>query len=168
MSGKSKWESLFSVIENMREEDVVEIEEVLREVDVKKIALVLRELSDNADSILELIKVSKMLKESGSLAGIEGLLEVSDETFNAIARAEFMKAVGNAMMLVYMLSLFNHATLMKAAEATPKCVDKALEEASRVDKGLGLIELLRLVRSPEMAIVIKGFMSMVKCFRSKS
>jgi uncharacterized protein YjgD (DUF1641 family) len=159
---------LLAVFEGVREEDVEEVERLLKGVDIKKLALLLRELSDNADAILSLIEVAKMLKETGTMAALKGLLEVSDETFNAVARAEVMRALGNLMMLVYMLSLFDNFTLMRAAETTPKCVDVAVREASRVERGLGLLELLSIMRSPEVATALRAFTSFMKCVRGKS
>jgi uncharacterized protein YjgD (DUF1641 family) len=97
----------------------------------------MKELSDNADAILSLIEVAKMLKETGTTAALTGLLEVSDETFNAIARAEVMKAVGNLIMPVYMLSMFDNFMLMRAAETTPKCVDVAVKKLLRLKEGWG-------------------------------
>jgi uncharacterized protein YjgD (DUF1641 family) len=125
----------------------------------------MKELSDNADAILSLIEVAKTLKETGTTAALTGLLEVSDETFNVIARAEVMKDVGNLMMLVYMLSMFDNFMLVRAAETTPKCVDVAVKEASKVERGLGLLELLSIMRSPEMAAALKAFTSIVRCMR---
>jgi len=165
--GRPRWEALLAMFETMREEDIEEIEGILKGVDVKKLALLLRELSDNADAILALVELAKKLKESGTTAALSSLLEISDETFNAVARAEVMKALGNMMMLVYMLSQFDNFMLMKAAETTPKCIDTALGEASKVDKGLGLLELLNLMRSPEMAAALKGFIAMMRCLRGK-
>ncbi len=162
---KSKVETLLALLETLKEEDVEEIEAILKTVDLKKIAILMKELSENADSIISLIEIAKMLKESGALAALSGLLEVSDETFNAIARPELMKATGNAMMLVYMLSLFNHGTLLRAAETTPKCVETAINEAAKTEKGLGLLEILRIMRSPEMAAALKSFITMMKCLR---
>ncbi|MDM7275852.1 MAG: hypothetical protein P3X22_007065 [Thermoprotei archaeon] len=164
---KSRVEALLAIFETLKEEDVEEIEETLKAVDLKNVAILLKELSENADSIISLIEVARMLKESGTLAALSGLLEVSDETFNAAARAELMKAVGNAMMLVYMLSLFNHGILLRAAETTPKCVEAAINEAAKTDKGLGLLELLRIMRSPEMAAALKSFMAMMRCLKGK-
>ena len=165
--GRPRWDALLAMFETVREEDIEEIEGILRGVDVKKLALLLRELSDNADAILALVELAKKLKESGTTAALSSLLEISDETFNAMARAEVMKALGNMMMLVYMLSQFDNFMLMKAAETTPKCIDTALGEASKVDKGLGLLELLNLMRSPEMAAALKGFIAMMRCLRGK-
>jgi uncharacterized protein YjgD (DUF1641 family) len=165
--GKPRVDVLLAMFEGVREEDVEEIERVLKSVDLKKLALLMKELSDNADAILSLIEVAKMLKETGTTAALTGLLEVSDETFNAIARAEVMKAVGNLMMLVYMLSMFDNFMLMRVAETTPKCVDVAVKEASKVERGLGLLELLSIMRSPEMAAALKAFTSIVRCMRGK-
>lgn len=162
---KTRWDVLLAMFESMREEDVEEVESLLKGVDVKKLAVLLKELSDNADTILSFIELAKMLKETGILAALSGLLETSDETFNATARAEVMKALGNMMMLVYMLSLFDNFMLMKAAETTPKCVDVAVKEASKVNKGMGILELLNTMRSPEMAAALKAFIAMMKCMR---
>jgi len=165
---KPRVDALLAMFEGVREEDIEEMEKVLKSVDLKKLALLLKELSDNADAILSLIEIAKMLRETGTTAALTGLLEVSDETFNAMARAEVMKAVGNLMMLIYMLSSFDNFMLMRAAESTPRCVDVAVREASKVEGGLGLLELLRVMRSPEMATALKAFTSLMKCLRSRS
>jgi uncharacterized protein YjgD (DUF1641 family) len=165
--GKPRVDVLLAMFEGVREEDVEEIERVLKSVDLKKLAILMKELSDNADAILSLIEVAKMLKETGTTAALTGLLEVSDETFNAIARAEVMKAVGNLIMPVYMLSMFDNFMLMRAAETTPKCVDVAVKKASKVERGLGLLELLSIMRSPEMAAALKAFTPIVRCMRGK-
>jgi uncharacterized protein YjgD (DUF1641 family) len=164
---KLRVDALLAMFEGVREEDIEEMEKVLKSVDLKKLALLLKELSDNADAILSLIEIAKMLRETGTTAALTGLLEVSDETFNAMARAEVMKAVGNLMMLIYMLSSFDNFMLMRAAESTPRCVDVAVREASKVEGGLGLLELLRVMRSPEMATALKAFTSLMKCLRGK-
>jgi Uncharacterized conserved protein len=164
---KPRVDALLAMFEGVREEDIEEMEKVLKSVDLKKLALLLKELSDNADAILSLIEIAKMLRETGTTAALTGLLEVSDETFNAMARAEVMKAVGNLMMLIYMLSSFDNFMLMRAAESTPRCVDVAVREASKVEGGLGLLELLRVMRSPEMATALKAFTSLMKCLRGK-
>lgn len=164
---EEKGKTLLAMLEALREEDVVEIERVLKTVDLKKVAMLLKELSENADSIAGLIEVARLLKESGALAGLSGLLEVSDETFNAATRPELMKAVGNAMMLVYMLSLFNHGTLLKAAEKAPVCVEAAVKEIAKTEKGLGLLELIRTMRSPEMAAALKSFLALMRCLKGR-
>ena len=165
---KPRVDALLAMFEGVREEDIEEMEKVLKSVDLKKLALLLKELSDNADAILSLIEIAKMLRETGTTAALTGLLEVSDETFNAMARAEVMRAVGNLMMLIYMLSSFDNFMLMRAAESTPRCVDVAVREASKVEGGLGLLELLRVMRSPEMATALKAFTSLMKCLRGRS
>ena len=165
---KPRVDALLAMFEGVREEDIEEMEKVLKSVDLKKLALLLKELSDNADAILSLIEIAKMLRETGTTAALTGLLEVSDETFNAMARAEVMRAVGNLMMLIYMLSMFDNFMLMRAAESTPRCVDVAVKEASKVEGGLGLLELLRVMRSPEMATALKAFTSLMKCLRGRS
>ncbi len=59
--GKPRVDVLLAMFGGVREEDVEEIERVLKSVDLKKLAILMKELSDNADAILGLIEVAKML-----------------------------------------------------------------------------------------------------------
>ncbi|MEM1928054.1 MAG: hypothetical protein QXS85_04900 [Acidilobaceae archaeon] len=165
---KSRASALLSLLESLSDEELREIEEVLRTVDLKKVALLLRELSENADSIAGMIELARALKESGTTAALLGLLETADETFSAAVRQELMKTLGNTMMLVYMLSQLNHEALLKAAETIPRCTEAAAAEAAKTEKGLGLLELIKIMRSPEMAAALKAFMTMMKCLKGKS
>ena len=162
-----KWESLLSLAENLKEEDVEEVEKTLKEVDVKAVAMLLKELSDNAEAISDLIRFAKALRESGTLALLEAIVESTDENFNALLRPGAMKAIGNFAALAYMISLFNNVTLMKAAETTPKCVDRAVSEASQNMKPIGILELIRILRSPEFGAALRGLHSTLKCFSGK-
>lgn len=164
---RQKWEALLSLAENLKEEDAEEVERLLREVDLKSVALLLKELSDNAEAVADLIRFAKALRESGTLALLESLVEATDENFNALLRPETMRAVGNLMALFYLLSSFNNLMLMKAAEMTPKCTERAVAEASQNMKPLGIIELIKILRSPELGAAVRGLHASLKCFSGR-
>ncbi|MEN3000127.1 MAG: hypothetical protein ABDH61_06120 [Acidilobaceae archaeon] len=162
-----KWESLLALLENLKEEDAAEVERLLKEVDLKSVVLLLKELSDNAEAIADLIRFAKALRESGVLALLEGVVESTDENFNALLRPGAMKAIGNFGALAYMISLFNNAMLMKAAETTPRCVDRAISEAPQNMRPLGILELIRILRSPEVGAAVRGLHTTLKCLSGK-
>lgn len=162
-----KWESLLAITEGVSEQDVAEIEEMLKEVDLKNVAMLLKELSDNADSISELIRLSKALKESGTLAILESVLEMTDENFNALLRPDAVRALGNLMMLVYLLSSLNNAMLMKAAEGVPPCLDKAVNSASENMRPIGILEAIRILRSPEVGAALRGLYAALSCLAKR-
>ncbi|MCE4612406.1 MAG: hypothetical protein F7C07_01045 [Desulfurococcales archaeon] len=163
---QSGLEALAGALESLSDEDVRYIAEALKKIDVRALADALVELSRNADALVEAVRLFKALKDSGALATIEGLLEIGDELFNAAARPEIMKSLGNMMMLVYMLSLFDNALMMKMAEAVPKCVQESVKTMEETEKGMGLRDLLSLMRSPEMAALLNAMVAMSRCIRS--
>lgn len=162
-----KWESLLALVENLKEEDAQEVEKLLKEVDLKSVALLLKELSDNAEAIAELIRFAKALRESGVLALLEAVVESTDDNFNALLRPGAMKAFGNFGALAYMISLFNNAMLMRAAETTPKCVDRAIGETPKNLRPLGILELIGILRSPEVGAAVRGLHTTLKCLNGK-
>jgi uncharacterized protein YjgD (DUF1641 family) len=159
-------EALASALESLSEDDVKYLAESLKRVDVKALADALVELSRNADALAEALALLRALKESGALATLKGLLEAGDELFNAAARPEVMKSLGNAMMLVYMLSLFDNALLMRMAESLPRCVEESVEAMEKTGKGMGIRDLLTVMRSPEMAALLNAMMALSRCMRS--
>lgn len=162
-----RWESLLALAEGVSDKDAVEIEEILKGVDLKGVAMLLKELSDNAESIAELIRLSKTLKESGTLALLESFLESTDENFNALLRPDTMRAVGNLMMLVYLLSSLNNSMLMKAAESVPPCIDKAVDTASNNMRPIGILEAIRILRSPEVGAALRSLHAALSCLAKR-
>ena len=165
---QSGLEALASALESLSDEDVRYVAEALRKIDVRALADALVELSKNADALVEAVRLFKALKDSGALATLEGLLEIGDELFNAAARPEIMKSLGNMMMLVYMLSLFDNALLMRMAETVPKCFQESMKAMEKTEKGMGLRDLLSLMRSPEMAALLNAMVAVSRCMRAGS
>lgn len=155
MSGKSGVDHLVEVLESLSDEDV------------EKMANLLKQLIENLDTLTQALNLLKQLKESGILDVATKLLEGVDESFNAMARPEVMKPMANMMMLVYMLSNLNYEMLFQLAETMPKCMDKAMDEMKKTEKGMGLLELMRLMKSPEMAALLKAMITMSSCMKGK-
>ncbi|MEM3121474.1 MAG: hypothetical protein QXT78_03790, partial [Candidatus Nitrosocaldus sp.] len=114
-------------------------------------------------AIESLLRTLSRLKESGILAALEGLAEGFDEGFNYMARAELMAAIGNLMMLLYMLSRINQPMLFELAERLPKGLNAMYEEIKAPRKGkASILELLTLMRSPEMYALMSAVRSMMR------
>lgn len=127
-------------------------------------------LADNSDAIESLLRTLSRLKESGILAALEGLAEGFDEGFNYMARAELMAAIGNLMMLLYMLSRIDQPMLFELAEKVPRALSIAYEEIKESKmrrKRVGMLELLALMRSPEIYALMNALRMMLKDIPSK-
>ncbi len=158
-------EALLKALEGLSDEDLAYLAERLAETDVRKLADLMATLSQNADGLIALLTLAGELKEKGLLAGMSAVVEAYDELFNAMARPEMMKAMGNMMMLVYMLSQLDHGMLMQLAEAMPRCSKEAMEEMKNTSKGMGFKELIDFMRSPEMAALLKAAARLSRCMR---
>lgn len=133
----------------------------------EKVMRLLDTLADNSDAIESLLRTLSRLKESGILAALEGLAEGFDEGFNYMARAEMMAAIGNLMMLLYMLSRIDQPILFEIAEKLPKGLNLMYEEIKAPKKKVSIMELLALMRSPEIFALMSAMRSMLKSISSK-
>lgn len=132
----------------------------------EKIIRLLDMLADNSDAIESLLRTLSRLKESGILAALEGLAEGFDEGFNYMARAEMMAAIGNLMMLLYMLSRIDQPVLFELAEKLPKGLNVMYEEIKAPRKKASILELLALMKSPEVYALISAMRSMLRSISS--
>ncbi len=156
MSGKSGLDHLIEVLESLSDEDV------------EKIANLIKQLIENLDILIQALNILKQLKESGILDVATKLIEEGvDKSFNAMARPEAMRPMANLMILFYMFSNLNYEMLFQLAETMPKCMDKAMDEIKKTERGMGLIELVRLMKSPEMAALLKALLAMSSCMRGR-
>lgn len=128
----------------------------------ERILRLLDMLADNQEAIESLLRTLSRLKESGVLAALEGLAEGFDEGFNYMARAEVMAAVGNLMMLLYMLSRIDQPMLFEIAEKMPRALSTIYGEIKAERRRAGILELLELVRSPEIFAFMSALRSMLK------
>ncbi|MCS7140862.1 MAG: hypothetical protein NZ888_01585 [Candidatus Nitrosocaldus sp.] len=131
-------------------------------------------LAENSDAIESILRTLTRLKESGILAALEGLAEGFDEGFNYMARAEVMAAIGNLMMLLYMLSRIEQPVLLELVERMPRALSAMYREIKGVErererrrKKVSILELLALMRSPEIYTLMSAMRSMMKDTSSK-
>jgi uncharacterized protein YjgD (DUF1641 family) len=120
-------------------------------VDDRRIESLLERISDAAPALEQLLEVVERLSESGVLAGANAVLEDWDELFSAIARPDGMTLVANLMMLMGALSQVRYDAMFDVAMRMPEAVNEGLERARDRTEPLGMLELLRLLRSPGMA-----------------
>jgi uncharacterized protein YjgD (DUF1641 family) len=128
----------------------------------EKLLKLLDLLEENYEALEALMKLLAAMKRSGLLDALVEVAERGDELFNAIARPEVMKGLGNAMMLFYMISQLDNFKLMAAAEALPKCMEEAEKAAAR-GGGMSIRELLRTMTSPEMAALLRALTAATGC-----
>ncbi len=155
------------LIAKLSEIDIEKMIEIMEQIDIEKMLLLMKTISDNADSLIKMMNTLKKLDESGILPMIDTVAEMMDENFNAIARPEIMKAIGNLMMLVNLLSQLDHGMLMDLSMKLPKCIDKAKETFDKTEKGMGTFELMGAMKTPEMAATIKAMQELIKCTKGK-
>jgi len=115
------------------------------------------EILESALSGLEkLLKILAKLNDSGILDAIDGILGEIDSAMNATFRADFMMLLGNIMALLYILNQIDYSILIKFADKLPKAIKAASEELDKEHKGMGIFELLKVVRKPEITKLIKA------------
>ena len=111
-------------------------------------------LADAAPALEQLVDVAEGLASSGVLAGIGATLDEWDENFSAATRPEGMTLAANLMMLMGALSQIRYDAMFDVAMRLPDALNDGLEEAAKRDGPMGMLELLRLMRSPGMAGVL--------------
>ena len=153
------------VIELLNKVDVDKLIQLIEKIDVNKLTETLTLMVESLDALNNLLTIVKKLDESGTLAFLNALVESSDEMFNAMATKDVMKMTGNLMMIMYLLSQLDQSILMKLAQTLPTCVNKAQETIEKTDKGLGTFELLNIMKSPEMAAMLKALQNTIACMK---
>lgn len=154
------------IIELLNKLDVDKLVQLAEKTDLNKLIDTLTLLVDSLDSINNALILLKKLDESGLMAFLTALLETADESFNAMATQDVMKMTGNLMMIMYLLSQLDQSMLMKLAQTLPHCVKQAQETFDKTNKGLGTFELLNIMKSPEMAAMLKALQKSLSCLKS--
>ena len=129
----------------------------------EKLIKLLELVEENYEALATTIELVAALKKSGLLDMLVQLADMGDELFNAMAKPEVMKMVGNLMMLGYILSQIDQSLLVKAAEKMPVCINTALGEAAKTERGMGIRDLLKTMTSPEMAAMLNALLAGVSC-----
>ena len=106
-------------------------------------------IAENAGAIEQAVEAVEHMAETGVLAGINAVLETSEENFSAVNRPEFMGMVSNAMMLLGLLSQIRYDMLFNMAMSVPEAVNEGYERFQQRTEPLKVREIVRLMRSPE-------------------
>lgn len=114
------------------------------------------------EGVEKLMRILAKLNDNGILDAIDGFLEEYNSAMNATFRSDLMFMIGNLMSLLYILNKIDYSIIMKFADKIPKALKEATEELEKEHKSLGTFELLRLMKKPEMAKLIKALQAFSK------
>jgi uncharacterized protein YjgD (DUF1641 family) len=112
---------------------------------------VLARIARSAPAIEQALDALDHLADSGNLAALDGLFEEFDDNFNAVTRPELMGMIANMMMLMGLLSQVRYEPFFDLAMRAPEALNEAYPAFRARTKPMGLREMIRLIRSPEMA-----------------
>lgn len=125
--------------------------EGLTEAERKDLDRVLARIARSAPAIDQALDALDHLADSGNLAALDGFLAEFDDNFNAVTRPDLMGMVANLMMLMGLLSQVRYEPFFNLAMRAPASVDEAYPRFRGRTEPMGFIEMLRLLRSPEVA-----------------
>ncbi|GIU96904.1 MAG: hypothetical protein KatS3mg013_0707 [Actinomycetota bacterium] len=140
---------------------------VFTEADREVLDRLLARLARSADAVEQVLDLVDRVADSGNLGALTGVLESFDENFSAATRPELMTMVANLMMLAGLLGQVRYEPLFHAAMRVPATLDQAYERLRTRTRPMGLGEMLRLVRSPEMAGVLELVVAVARALRAE-
>jgi uncharacterized protein YjgD (DUF1641 family) len=129
------------------------------------IQIVLRDLSQNVDGIKETIKLLQELHDSGILGAITNLIEAKEKVakiaVGQMLRPPVTNAINNAMAAAGVLTELNPETTQKLVGGLTKGLQKA-EEGFRLNKKVGIFDLVKLMRDPDINRVMSFSLDLLK------
>ncbi|ASV70257.1 MULTISPECIES: helical membrane plugin domain-containing protein [Cytobacillus] len=142
-------------------------EPILTENEIQNQALekVLQDITKNIDGIQETIKLLQELHDSGILEGVTSLIEAKEQIAKIVVgqslRPPVTNAINNAMAAAGMITEINPETTKKMTESLTKGIQKA-EEGLQLNKKVGLFDLLKLIKDPDINRVMRFGMDFLK------
>ncbi len=142
-------------------------EPILTEKEIQDQSLnnVLKDLSQNADGIKETIRLLQELHKSGILGAINNLVEAKEQVakiaVGQMLRPPVTNALNNAMAAAGILTETDPETTKKLMGGLSKGLQKA-EEGFRENKKVGVFDLIKLMRDPDVNRVIKYSLDLLK------
>ncbi|WP_461611883.1 helical membrane plugin domain-containing protein [Cytobacillus kochii] len=142
-------------------------EPILTEDEIQNQALekVLEDITKNIDGIQETIKLLQELHDSGILEGVTSLIEAKEQIAKIVVeqslRPPVTNAINNAMAAAGMITEINPETTKKMTESLTKGIQKA-EEGLQLNKKVGLFDLLKLIKDPDINRVLRFGMDFLK------
>ncbi len=134
------------------------------QVDREALDRLLAKLAQHQEAIEQLLAVIGRLQRTGLLAAVEGLLEEFDEMFSAATRREFMTLMANLMMIAGALGQVRYETLFRLAMYAAQAANEKLAQPRT--RPLGLMEMWRMLRSPEMAQALEVMLAALQALRA--
>ena len=147
---------------------ITKIEEPIlteKEIQAQSLEKVLQDLSQNADGIIETIKLLQELHDSGILGAINNLVAAKEQVakiaVGQMLRPPVTTAINNAMAAAGAITEIDPETTKKLMGGLSKGLQKA-EEGFQSNKKVGVFELVKLIRDPDVNRVIKFSLNLLK------
>ncbi|KWW15502.1 MULTISPECIES: DUF1641 domain-containing protein [Peribacillus] len=126
---------------------------------------VLQDISRNSDGIKETIKLLQELHDSGILGAINNLVEAKEDVakiaVGQMLRPPVTNALNNAMAAAGVLTELDPETTQKLVGGLSKGLQRA-EEGFRANKKVGVFDLVKLLRDPDVNRVMRFTIDLVK------
>ncbi|MBP0725739.1 DUF1641 domain-containing protein [Bacillus sp. RG28] len=136
-----------------------------KEIQAQSLEKVLQDLSQNADGIIETIKLLQELHDSGILGAINNLVAAKEQVAKILVgqmlRPPVITAINNAMAAAGAITEIDPETTKKLMGGLSKGLQKA-EEGFQSNKKVGVFELVKLIRDPDVNRVIKFSLNLLK------
>jgi uncharacterized protein YjgD (DUF1641 family) len=136
-----------------------------KEIQAQSLDKVLQDLSQNADGIIETIKLLQELYDSGILGAINNLVAAKEQVAKIVVgqmlRPPVTTAINNAMAAAGAITEIDPETTKKLMGGLSKGLQKA-EEGFQSNKKVGVFELVKLIRDPDVNRVIKFSLNLLK------
>jgi uncharacterized protein YjgD (DUF1641 family) len=136
-----------------------------KEIQDQSLKNVLEDLSQNADGIKETIQLLQELHKSGILGAINNLVEAKEQVakiaVGQMLRPPVTNALNNGMAAAGLLTEIDPETTKKLMGGLSKGLQKA-EEGFRTNKKVGVFDLLKLMRDPDVNRVVKFSLNLLK------
>lgn len=143
-------------------DDVTTVMEGLSAQERDDLARVLARIARSAPAIDQALDALDHLADSGNLAALDGLFEEFDDNFSAVTRPELMGMVANLMMLMGVISQVRYEPFFDMAMHAPAAVNEEYPKFRQRTKPMGLLEMVRMMRSPEMAGTLEMMAAVAK------
>ncbi|MGG1678622.1 DUF1641 domain-containing protein [Neobacillus sp. NRS-1170] len=130
-------------------------ETILNEKEMQNQVLekVIHDVTQNAEGIQETLKLLQELHESGILGAVNSFVEAKEKiakiAVGQMLRPPVTNAINNGMAAAGMLTELNPELTKKIMESVSNGFQKA-EEGLRLNKKVGLFDLLKLMKDPDV------------------
>lgn len=119
--------------------------------DAEAAGRLLHRVAESEEAISQALDTLDLLAENGILAAANAVLSEFDEAFSSLTRPEVMGLVANLMALLGALGRISYDPFFDTSMRVPAAIDEAWREFREKREETGLLEMLHLLRRPEVA-----------------